>query len=315
MMLASFYRLDQTYNAPAHAGRIPVFLVMADNEGGKQANYHGTTILTQVLRGMWPELAEKLQSADIYRVESVRINDLDHFQSVVSRYDSGSYRIAGFFHELVLMNYGGIRLTTDYVRGAHQICRDHGIPIAIDEIQSCMWAPEQFLFRDYRCRPDFVAVGKGFAGGQYSASKILTTAEMDSLNQFGALVTNGQEDLASLTYLITMEFAEANREAIRSAGNHYHAEALTLASRYPLLVSQVEGEAHMTTFHFHSTERAVGFSDYLNNECCIDVSIHTYKADCPPAVLTKLPLISSPKAIDFVLMKMDEALRKLQAEA
>ena len=35
----------------------------------------------------------------------------------------------------------------------------------------------------------------------YPASKILTSAAFDSLSQFGALVTNGQEELASLAYL------------------------------------------------------------------------------------------------------------------
>ena len=67
----------------------------------------------------------------------------------------------------------------------------------------------------YGLNPDFVAIGKGFPGGQYPASRILLSAEMDNLNQFGALVTNGQEELASLAYLITMEYAQENAEELR----------------------------------------------------------------------------------------------------
>ena len=49
MMLARFYKLDKTFDAPEYQGKIPVFVVMADNQGGKQANYHGTTILAQMI--------------------------------------------------------------------------------------------------------------------------------------------------------------------------------------------------------------------------------------------------------------------------
>lgn len=31
------------------AGRVPVFVVMADNAGGVTGNYHGTTVLAQTL--------------------------------------------------------------------------------------------------------------------------------------------------------------------------------------------------------------------------------------------------------------------------
>jgi len=211
MMLARFYRLDSSFDYPKYTGRKPVFLVMADMQGGKQANYHGTTILTQLLRGMWPDFAESLEENGQYLVKPVRINDYNHFKEIVDRYDHGPYKVAGFFHELLLMNYGGIKLSQAFVDSSHALCHERDIPVTIDEIQSCMWSPELFLFKEYKSRPDFVSVGKGFPGGQYPASKILTTAEMDSLNQFGALVTNGQEELASLAYLITIEFAESNR--------------------------------------------------------------------------------------------------------
>ena len=49
-------------------------------------------------------------------------------------------------------------------------------PVMVDEIQSCIWSPELFLFREFGLEPDFVSVGKGFPGGQYPASRILTTA-------------------------------------------------------------------------------------------------------------------------------------------
>lgn len=311
MMLARFYRLDSTYNAPVYQGRTPVFLVMADNQGGKQANYHGTTVLAQVLRGMWPEFAEKLEDDMLYVVKPVNINDIDNFRDLVARYDSGKYKVAGFFHELVLMNYGGIKLTPEFVAAAHAVCDEHDIPVVVDEIQSCIWSPELFLFKEYKCRPDFVSVGKGFPGGEYPASKILTTTLMDSLNQFGALVTNGQEELASLSYLITMAFAEANSNYTAAMGRYYRERLEQLAAAHPDLIDKIEGEAHLSTLFFKTAEATNAFTGYLNDECCIDISAQTYKADCPPAALTKIPLISTPAAIDFVIGRMAEALNRI----
>jgi acetylornithine/succinyldiaminopimelate/putrescine aminotransferase len=312
MMLVRFYRLDATYDAPRYQGKTPVFLVMADNQGGPQANYHGTTVLTQILRGMWPDFAERLEAEMLYVVKPVKINDIENFRELVERYDKGDYKIAGFLHELVLMNYGGIKLTPEYVTMTHAICDEHDIPVVIDEIQSCIWSPELFLFKEYNCNPDFVSVGKGFPGGEYPASKILTTTPLDSLNQFGALVTNGQEELASLSYLVTMAFAEANREYTLYIGKYYRERLEQLAAEYSAVIDKIEGEAHLSTIFFKNAEDANTFTGYLNNECCIDVSAQTYKADCPPAALTKLPLITSPAAIDFIIGKMAKALFSIQ---
>ena len=311
MMLARFYRLEDTTERPKYDGRVPVVLVMADRAGGKKANYHGTTLFTQFMRGMWPELANRLEENKVFVTKAVSINDIAHFEQLVQEYDRKPYKIAGFFHEIILMNYGGIRLEEDFLKKAYAICHEHDIPTMVDEIQSCSWSPEFFLFREYGLQPDFVTVGKGFPGGEYPASHILTTAEMDNLNQFGALVTNGQEELASLAYLVTMEFIQANHDYISGIGKYYEGELRSLLKRYPHIISEIEGQRHLSSIFFFKAEQALEFIHYLNAKC-IDISAQTYKSDCPPAALTKLPLISSPKMVDFLIRNMDEALQRIK---
>ena len=106
MMLSRFDTLDGS--APAYPDRIPVFLVMADNDGGVTAGYHGTTILAQMLRGLWPSLAEKMQRRAARRGRS--INDPESFRSAIERWNTPPYKTAGFCHELIMMNYSGTRL-------------------------------------------------------------------------------------------------------------------------------------------------------------------------------------------------------------
>ena len=310
MMLARFYRLDATFPAPPYAGKMPVFLVMADVNGGPQANYHGTTALTQLLRGLWPELASGMERAGLYALRPVRINDAEHFRKTLEENDRGASKVAGFFHEIVLMNYGAIRLDAAYLAKAYELCRGHDVPVIVDEIQSCIWSPELFLFREYGLRPDFVSVGKGFPGGEYPASRIIGSAPLDNLNQFGALVTNGQEELASLAYLVTMEFAQANAAHTLEVGTHYETELRSLAARYPARVERVEGLRHLSSVFFHSTEDTVRFVSKLN-EAGIDISAHTYKANCPPSALTKLPLVATHAVVELVIRRVDEALRAL----
>jgi len=310
MMLAQFYRLDSNTHVTVHKNKIPVFFVMADYEGGKQANYHGTTLITQMMRGLWPEISEKMQAADIMKVCAVSINDIDDFKDKTRKYNSGKYRIAGFLHELILMNYGGIKLDKIYIQQVYQICHEEEIPVLVDEIQSCMWSPEIFAFREYGLSPDFISVGKGFPGGQYPASRIITTKEMDNLSQFGALVTNGQEELASLAYLITIEFACSNKDRTESIGNYYVERLQQLKNNHPGIITKVEGLRHLSSLFFKTVDECTKFVDFLN-KYGIDISAQRYKPDCPPAALTKLPLTSSRALIDFLIDKMEEALTNL----
>ena len=308
MMLARFYRLQPHFPAPEYSGKTPVFLVMADFKEGKEANYHGTTVMTQMLRGMWHEMFGILEASGAIKTVAVRINDKDSFAAAVEQYDRGNTKIAGFIHELVLMNYGGIRLENDYVSFCHKLCDEHDIPVFVDEIQSCMWSPELFLFREYKCHPDFVSVGKGFPGGMYPASRILTTATMDNLNQFGALVTNGQEELASLANLITIRFAEHNSEHVRAIGKYWQAKLHALAEKFPSQIRKVEGDGLLATLFFDDADHASDFSKKLGHDYCIDVSAQTYKANCPPAALTKFPLVTSEKLLDFAADAMEKIL-------
>ena len=208
------------------------------------------------------------------------------------------------------MNYGGVRLSEDFLDDAYGQCLERDVPVLADEIQTCAWSPEIFLFREYGLRPDFIAVGKGLPGGQYAGSRIITTPGMDNLNQFGALVTNGQEELGSLAYLITMAFIRANRAYLLAVGEYYENRLRDLAKTHEQKVHKVEGLRHMTSLHFRSREQAADFAGFLSDNC-IDISVQTYKRDCPPAALTKLPITTTPKAVDFLIGKMHDALNRM----
>lgn len=310
MMLSRFYSIES--KEVLYQDRTPVFLVMADNAGGVTANYHGTTVVSQTLRGLWGTLLEKIERAGIYKVVAVNINDIADFKQKLEKYNTPPYKTCGFCHEIIMMNYGGIRLDGRYLQEVYKLAHEADTPILCDEIQSCAWYDGLFLFRKYGLDPDFVSIGKGFPGGTYPASKILVKGEFDSLIQFGALVTNGQEELASLAYLITMEFIKVNGVHMADVGNYYHNEAKKMISRHPKIADGVEGDGHMTALCFKTAEEVTAFCGKMNNVCCIDISSQTYKPNCPPVALTKLPLIVSKKMVDNLIQTMEQCINAVE---
>ena len=307
MMLARFYKLDATFPQPKYEGKTPVFFVIGDKNGGIEGNYHGTTIVAQTLRGLWPQLREKTDGGELYKVVPVSINDISDFENKIREYNKGKYKTAGFSHEIILMNYGGIRLTKEYLQAAYKLCHEYDTPTMCDEIQSCMWYKGAFLFRLYGLNPDFSIVGKGFPGGEYPASKIITTAEMDTLNQFGALVTNGQEELASLAYLITMTFMRANGDKIAETGKRFDQGLLHIKNTHPDVILDVEGLGHLAALHFHTVDDAAAFAGKMK-DACIDASAQIYKANCLPAMLMKPPIIASDATVEYIINTIDKLL-------
>ena len=307
MMLARFYKLDEHSPEPKYADRTPVVFVVADHEGGGKANYHGTTMIAQTMRDLWPGFSEKMSEAGILKVCPVSINNYEDFKAKFEQYNKPPFKAAGFIHEIIMMNYGGIKLQKDFLQNAYALCHANDTPTMCDEIQSCMWYPGMYLFREYGLNPDFVVIGKGFPGGQYAASRIITTYEMDNLNLFGALVTNGQEELAALAYLITMEFAQENEEYIRETGDYYESRLKALAEKYPSLIERIEGKGHLSSIFFFNPDKVLKFTGILNAGC-IDISSQTYKAMCPPAALTKPPIIATKVMLDYLINIMDQAL-------
>ncbi|MBO5725289.1 MAG: hypothetical protein J6S58_10720, partial [Lentisphaeria bacterium] len=92
MMLCRFYRLHATSENAPYQTKTPVFLVMGSYSGTKEANYHGTTVITQLLRGMWPELYAGMEKAGLLKVVPVAINDKEDFAQKIREYNQGSFK-------------------------------------------------------------------------------------------------------------------------------------------------------------------------------------------------------------------------------
>ncbi|MBR2849810.1 MAG: aminotransferase class III-fold pyridoxal phosphate-dependent enzyme [Clostridia bacterium] len=309
MMLARFYQLSPELDAPKYKGRTPVFFIMADKADGITGNYHGTTVLTQTFRGLWEDFREKADAADMWKVVSVRPNDVEDFKQKLEKYNTGKYKTAGFLHEIIMMNYGATKLEPEYLRAVYDLCHAYDTPTLCDEIQTGIWHGSLLLFRRYGLNPDFAIIGKGFPGGEYPASRIITTAEYDNLNQFGALVTNGQEELAALAYLITIRFVQEIGDELDKNSALFENGFAALCEKYPEKLAGYQGLGCNIALHFHSVEDAAKFTKELHVKC-IDASAQLYKPNCVPGVIFKPPVVSTEATIRKILSVLDEILAR-----
>ncbi|HSA00396.1 MAG TPA: aminotransferase class III-fold pyridoxal phosphate-dependent enzyme, partial [Candidatus Paceibacterota bacterium] len=127
-------------------------------------NYHGTDMVPQFMRGLWPELVRH------FEVIVLQPNDYEGLEQAFHRHGS---RIAGFWAEPIMMNREAIALEADYLRQARHWCTETGALLCIDEIQTGFWLPEVFEFRALGIQPDLVVTGKGMTAGFHSLSAVL----------------------------------------------------------------------------------------------------------------------------------------------
>jgi acetylornithine/succinyldiaminopimelate/putrescine aminotransferase len=132
-------------------------------------------------------------------------------------------------------------------------------------------------------------------------------ARYDCLPQFGALVTNGQEELASLAYLITWRWAAANAERTAAVGERFAARLQELAARFPEHIVRVTGWRHLQGVHFRNVAGAQALASRLQAGG-LDISVQAYKTEVPPVALLKLPLIADGRIVDTVAERIGAAL-------
>ena len=117
-----------------------------------------------------------------------------------------------------------------------------------------------------------------------------------------------QEELASLSYLITMCFMKANGDEVERVGERFHSGLKEISKKYSDRVIYVEGMQLLAALTFKTVDAAADFASKMKKKC-IDASAQIYKANCVPAVLMKPPVISTEATVDFILDTIDELLK------
>jgi acetylornithine/succinyldiaminopimelate/putrescine aminotransferase len=260
-------------------------------------NYHGTDMVAQRLRGMWPEFVRNIEPV------MVQPNNRGELEQVFRRFGR---RIAGFWAEPIMMNREAILIDRGYLRLARKLCNQVDACMVLDEIQTGFWWPEVLMFPQFGIVPDVVVVGKGMTAGFHPLSGIIYKRKYDCLAQYDAISTNGNAALAALVGLACIDLIERHREQVGELGRHYFERLQAIPERYPDRVSAIHGKGLMAGLKFRDVKDALAF-----HKRCVGnglwVRAHAYHAG-HSTVLTKLGLCFDRQTADFVVDKLIEAL-------
>ncbi|NLW51667.1 MAG: aminotransferase class III-fold pyridoxal phosphate-dependent enzyme [Candidatus Brocadiaceae bacterium] len=281
VMLAR-YRADHARSALGP----PVFIALT-------GNYHGTDILAQTLRGMWPGL---VSGAETVQLEP---NDEEQLREAFRRFGR---RVAGFWAEPIMMNREAIGVRPDYLRLARALCDECGALMALDEIQTGFWYPEVLYFRRADVAPDMVIVGKGMTAGFHPLSAMLFRHELDVLEQYDAISTNGNASLAALLALCNLRMIADDAPRIGRLARRHHECLCALAADFPELIEGVNGDGFLTGMRFRARDDALGFHKAALARG-LWLRAHAYHPG-HRTVLMKYPLVIEDAVIDFVLAQL-----------
>jgi 4-aminobutyrate aminotransferase-like enzyme len=215
--------------------------------------YHGMSLATMSLAGIapdrtwfpggirWPTFRQ-VPNADTYRnplgegPEAWRAS----VGALRNAIDGGYGRVAAFVMEVVQGPNGHVVFPPGYYEEVQRVCRDRGVPLIVDEIQTGMgrcgatWASDV-----YDVRPDILVAGKALGGGVPIGAVIaradLVTEQIES--EPWNILTFMNQPLAAAAGMAVLDVVEQEglAERARELGARATARFRELADRYDVI--------------------------------------------------------------------------------
>lgn len=263
-------------------------------------NYHGTDFLMQGLRGMWKELFSK------YIIfEMVEPNDINGLRNVFKKHEKN---IAAFFFEPVMMNREAILLNSDFIQEARNLTEKVDALMIVDEIQTCCWYPEIFMYKQFDITPDILILGKGLTAGFHPLSAIVYKRKLDSLKQYDAISTNGNAPLPAFMALSCLNLIERSLHTIATLSSYYEKSLEKLVCEFPDIIVSRQGSGFLSGLKFKNQQIALQF----HKKCLasgIWLRVHAYYQGHSTA-LTKFALCVTKDIIDFATTSFRKILKR-----
>ena len=272
--------------------KVPAIVVL-------EGNYHGTDMVPQFMRGMWPGLVSR------FELITLPPNDSGALERAFRKHGS---RVAGFWAEPVMMNREALALDPDYLRLAQHGCRETGALLCLDEIQTGFWQPEVFQYRALGLQPDLVVLGKGMTAGFHPLSGVLFRHRHDVLAQYDAISTNGSAALPAFVALASLELIRERAAQIRDAAQRIQQGFQALVDEFPERLEAAHGRGHLAGLKFREVEDARRFQRQLLEDG-LWTRGHAYH-EGHRTVLTKLGLLADQTVVGFLLARFRKLLKK-----
>ncbi len=216
--------------------------------------YHGMSFATMSLGGMpsvhqwfpggarWPTFLQ-VPSADPYR-PPLGSEHPDNWRASVhaleNALDASSGQVAAFLMEVVQGPNGHVVFPSDYYHQVQRICRERGVLLIVDEIQTGLGRCGAFWACDlFGVQPDIIVAGKALGGGipigAFTTRRELLPEGIES--EVWHMLTFMNQPLAAAAGLAVLKIIEEERlvERAQTLGAEATARFKKLAGRYEVI--------------------------------------------------------------------------------
>ena len=215
--------------------------------------------------------------------------------------------ICGFMLE-TFQGWGALFYPPEYVKEIENICRDHNILLAFDEMQSGFARTgESFGFRHYGVSPDLIACGKGMGGG-FPLSGVIGKANIMDLPSVGNMSsTHSANPIVCAAGLGVLE--EIKRQDLinttKLKGGILHASLNTLKNKFDNVISYVFGKGLIASVLFKNSkgEPDAYFASMVSEKCLQKglLVVHTGRESIkigPPLSITEEALLEGVSVLE-----------------
>ncbi|MBM7582155.1 acetylornithine aminotransferase/acetylornithine/N-succinyldiaminopimelate aminotransferase [Caldicoprobacter guelmensis] len=245
-------------------------------------SFHGRTLATLAATGQ-----EKYQRPFVPMppgFKSIPYNDLEALKSAITD------TTCAIMLELIQGEGGVIEATYEYVKGVEQLCKEKGILLILDEVQTGMGRTGKlFAYQHFGIQPDIITLAKGLGGGVPIGAIIAKESAASAFEPGSHGSTFGGNPLAcaAATAVITTLLNEGLIDRCAQLGEYFKQRLLYLKDKYPF-IKDVRGKGLMLGMELDpSIPGKEIVKEALNHGYIINCAGHNTLRFVPPLVITQ----------------------------
>ncbi|HEY8443403.1 MAG TPA: aspartate aminotransferase family protein [Clostridia bacterium] len=243
-------------------------------------SFHGRTLAMAAATGQekYSKPYHPLPEKFVY----VPYNDIEAFENALSD------EVAAVMIEVIQSEGGIIVGDYDYIRKVDEICKQKGILLIIDEVQTGMGRTgKMFCYQHYGIKPDIITLAKGLGGG-VPIGAILARGECaNAFSPGDHNSTFGGNPLAcSAAMVVIKRLKNGLIDYVKDIGEYFY-NRLSELKKYPV-VKDVRGKGLLLGLELDQKVNYRDVIDKLHKNCYIVISCgaNTLRF-CPPLIIEK----------------------------
>ncbi|HEY8419232.1 MAG TPA: aspartate aminotransferase family protein [Clostridia bacterium] len=261
-------------------------------------SFHGRTLTTAAATGQekyskpYAPLPEKF----IY----VPYNDFEALENAISD------EVAAVMLEVIQAEGGIIAADYDYIRKVEKICKQKGLLLIIDEVQTGMGRTgKMFAYQHYDIKPDIITLAKGLGGG-VPIGAVLARGECANAfvpGDHGS--TFGGNPLACSAAMVVLKRLKSGLiDSVKEVGDYFYNKLLGL-KKYPA-VKDVRGKGLLLAVELDQKINSRDVIDKLRDNCYIVIGCgkNTLRF-CPPLIIEKEHIDGMVECLEVILKEVN----------